>query len=627
VKWILDDNHIAQLINGVVVQLSASSLWEYFLGSSENAAIEDSGLRLSDLSTAKIGVPLKAELLHEHDSNAIHFYPYVMRKDTRIPVDIRNGRITDHGIYGSTVFYINGPTDDMSEALQTVGIASAGKITLHQYLQLLVICKERNINIIENNVDMSLLDKALVSAALKPVHVSATLYPYQKIGYAWLKYMSDEKCGCILGDEMGLGKTLQVISLMSDFAYSRRSPMLVVAPVSLLENWKREINRFAPKIKEYVHHGSNRTGRYQELLNYDVVIISYNTAVSDLSMLRMVNWTLVCLDEAQNVKNPASDRAKSVKLIPREMSIAVTGTPFENYITDIWSIVDFIFPGYFGTLSSFSSIVTDDVYGARLIEPMLSPLMIRRLVKDVAADLPEKVVIPTAISMSDAESAHYEQIRQDSMAQSGSQNPSLGSLQKLRMYCTHPMITNPELTGDPKKLSMKYERLCEVLYEIIGNREKVLIFTSYIKMFEIFLSDLPERYGVTVLAINGETPVIERQNLVDNFTNTNGAAIFILNPRAAGTGLNITAANHVIHYNLEWNPALEDQSSARAYRRGQNKTVFIHRLFYADSVEQVINERIERKRKVSDVAIIGVSGEQENREDITNALLLSPLSL
>jgi len=251
--------------------------------------------------------------------------------------------------------------------------------------------------------------------------------------------------------------------------------------------------------------------------------------------------------------------------------------------------------------------------------------MIRRLVKDVANDLPDKIVIPTAMIMSDAESRQYETMRLETIAQDECRSPVLGLLQKLRMFCTHPKITDQDLSGDPAMLSIKYERLCEVLEEITGNNEKVLIFTSYIRMFDIFLDDLPARFCIPVLAINGETPVSERQKIVDTFSDVGGSAIFVLNPRAAGTGLNITAANHVIHYNLEWNPALEDQSSARAFRRGQNRTVFIHRFFYANSVEQVINERIERKREISDAAIVGISGEQENREDIANALLLSPL--
>ena len=180
------------------------------------------------------------------------------------------------------------------------------------------------------------------------------------------------------------------------------------------------------------------------------------------------------------------------------------------------------------------------------------------------------------------------------------------------------------MDSDPEKYSIKYRRMCEILSEIIEKKEKAILFTSYTGMFNILLSDIPSRFHIPVYAINGSTPVDVRQPTVDTFSSVNGSALLVLNPRAAGTGLNITAANYVIHYNLEWNPALEDQASARAYRRGQSKTVFVYRLFYSNTVEQVVNDRIELKRSLSDTAVIGVSGKQENRDEILNALLLSP---
>jgi len=625
VKWIINDNHVAFLRDRELQHPNAAFLLDYLVGEKQFEDEDTSDLNPRELSVARIGVPLKAELFHTSEGAGIHFSLFVIRRGERIVVDMRNGIVIDHGIKDDTWFYITGPIEELNGVLKRAQISQTGELKLRQYLDLLSLCKNENFNLIENRIDMSLIDKPIAATGLLPQHITADLYGYQKTGYAWLKYMVDEGCGCILGDEMGLGKTLQVISLMSDFVAEKKTPMLVIAPVSLLENWKREINKFAPEMKPYIHHGIRRTGRYQELQKYDVVIVSYNTAVSDLSMLRMISWPLVSIDEAQNIKNPSSERARSVKMLPRDMSIAISGTPFENHVTDIWSITDFVFPDYLGTLASFNSTVSDDVYGAQLIEPMLTPIMIRRLVRDVADDLPDKVIIPQPIRMSDSESLEYERIRQEVLQQSQSSTPDLGLLQKLRMFCTHPDVVATDQSKGPLSTSVKYERLCEILDEIILSGEKVLIFTSYKRMFDIFTGDLTRRYGIPVLAINGETPIEERQELVDTFSNIRGSAIFILNPRAAGTGLNITAANHVIHYNLEWNPALEDQSSARAFRRGQDKTVFVHRLFYIDSVEQVVNDRIERKRAISEVAIVGTSGEQENREDITNALLLSPL--
>ncbi|HWQ96705.1 MAG TPA: DEAD/DEAH box helicase [Negativicutes bacterium] len=625
VKWIIDDNHLALQRGGEREQLTAAVLLDYLSGDKRFDDEDITDLNPRELFVAKVGIPLKAEICQLSQAASINFSLYVIHRGVRISVDIRNGAVIDHGINNNTWFYITGPIEELNDFLRLAKITQTGDLRLHQYLDLVRLCEKADFTLIENRIDMSLIDKPIAATGLVPQHVTAELYGYQKTGYAWLKYMADERCGCILGDEMGLGKTLQIISLMSDYAADKKTPMLVIAPVSLLENWKREINKFAPEMEPYIHHGIQRTGRYQELKKYDVVIISYNTAVSDLSMLRMINWPLVSVDEAQNIKNPSSERARSIKRLPRDMSIAISGTPFENHITDIWSITDFVFPEYLGTLTSFNDTVSDDVFGAQLIEPMITPIMIRRMVRDVADDLPEKVIIPQPIRMSDTECSEYEIIRQEAFAKSLNSPLDLGLLQRLRMFCTHPDIIETNQFGDPLNRSMKYERLCEILDEILMSGEKVLIFTSYKKMFDIFTRDLPRRYGILVLAINGETPVEDRQNLVDTFSGIQGSAIFILNPRAAGTGLNITAANHVIHYNLEWNPALEDQSSARAFRRGQDKTVFVHRLFYVDSVEQIVNERIERKRVISEAAIVGTSGMQENRKDITNALLLSPL--
>jgi SNF2 family DNA or RNA helicase len=304
----------------------------------------------------------------------------------------------------------------------------------------------------------------------------------------------------------------------------------------------------------------------------------------------------------------------------------VSGTPFENHITDVWSLVDFSVPGLFGNLGDFQKNISDDVFGAKKIEPLLSPIMIRRLVRDVANDLPEKVVIPQPLIMSDDEQANYERYRIEALesAESGAQ-VSLALLQKLRMYCTHSNLCDDayEKEADPSMSSIKYQRFCEIVEEIISKNEKVIVFTSYKKMFDIFLTDVPARFGIEIDSINGDTPVEERQCIVDWFNNINGSAMLILNPRAAGTGLNITGANHVIHYNLEWNPSLEDQSTARAYRRGQSKTVFVYRLFYSKTVEEVVNDRIERKREIASTAVVGTDGVSE-RNDILRALELAP---
>ena len=342
-------------------------------------------------------------------------------------------------------------------------------------------------------------------------------------------------------------------------------------------------------------------------------------------MLNMIKWKMVVLDEAQSIKNPDSSRTRACKQLNRVRSLAVSGTPFENHITDIWSLVDFIQPGLLGTLNTFKKNITDDIEGGKKIEPILSALMVRRLVSDVAKDLPEKIVSTQPLRMSEIECQQYCNYLEALKDGMDTENPSLGMLQQIRIYCTHPYaVKDSSCKDDPSVVSVKYQRFCEIVEEIISRKEKVIVFTSYKRMFEIFEEDIPVRFGIKIWSINGETPIEDRQCIVDKFNHLDEPAMLVLNPRAAGTGLNITGANHVIHYNLEWNPSLEDQSSARAYRRGQEKTVFVYRLYYTDTVEEVVNERIERKRDIASYAIIGNDGKSQDKADILRALELVP---
>jgi SNF2 family DNA or RNA helicase len=249
--------------------------------------------------------------------------------------------------------------------------------------------------------------------------------------------------------------------------------------------------------------------------------------------------------------------------------------------------------------------------------------MLRRHVVEVAADLPPRIDIPQILSLDSEGAEDYENLRNEINAEYG-EAASLVALGKLRMYCTHPFLINPN-TGDPVAVSPKYARLIEILEEIFSNRQKSIIFTSYTGMADLLVSDIHSRFGVFTACIDGRTPIKERQNMVDRFSGIFGSAALVLNPRAAGTGLNVTAANHVIHYNLEWNPAIEDQASARAHRKGQALPVTVHRLYYEKTVEDVINTRILRKRDIASAAVVGHSGD-EDAADIFSAIRISPLS-
>ncbi|MEP7197981.1 MAG: DEAD/DEAH box helicase [Saprospiraceae bacterium] len=502
-----------------------------------------------------------------------------------------------------------------------------GYITLKKAIDL--IKSNNDLVVVINGEDMLREDSDNLNIhtdqdLLSDIEFNATLYPYQKRGVQWMKNLFDEELGFILADEMGLGKTIQIIALITIARKLFKAPALIIAPATLLENWRREIAKFSPSLTCFIHAGQNRTGFPFELEKYDVIITSYDIVVSDQSMMKMILWSFVILDEAQAIKNPDTQRAKAVKSLNRKISIAVSGTPFENRLLDIWSLFDFICQGMLGKRNNFEKEFCTNEENASRIEQIISPLILRRRVIDVAKDLPEKIVIPEAILMNSIQIDKYENIRTETQKQYGTQ-ATLVSLIKLRQFCTHPDLLNKSIPNNPLEESGKYQRLTELLTEILNNGFKSIIFTSYTLMTDILIFDLSRRFLVPTMNIDGRTPIPERQQIVDDFSSVNGPAVLILNPKAAGTGLNITAANYVIHYNPEWNPATEDQATARSYRRGQKLPVFVYRLFYSNTVEEVMQDRMERKRDLSHLAIVGTNASEIDSSDIARALSLSPV--
>lgn len=450
-------------------------------------------------------------------------------------------------------------------------------------------------------------------------------YEYQKAGISYLNMVSDEGVGCILGDDMGLGKTLQIIALLQLEKNKGRQGSLVIAPATLLENWRREISSFAPLLSVYVHAGMHRAGVSDGLDTLDVVLVSYETAIRDEPILSQIAWNILVLDEAQNIKNPLAKRTKVIKSLPRRVSIAVTGTPFENRSEDLWSLADFAVYGLLGDIESFSKRYSDDEEGAEMLAPLISPIMLRRLVEHVAKDLPEKIEIPQAISVSRKFAESYENLRLRTLEEYG-KAANMVATTRLRMLCVHPsLITGTYSLYDTEKDFPKYEHTMELMNEIFSKKEKLLIFTTYQKMVDIFMRDSITRWPEGYFNfIDGRVEVSRRQEVVDEFFNYSEIGALFLNPKAAGSGLNITAANHVIHYNPEWNPALTEQASRRSYRRKQEKPVTIHHLYYADTVEEVIFERAGYKRTIADLAVQGNDG-SVTKDILQEALTITPL--
>ena len=454
-----------------------------------------------------------------------------------------------------------------------------------------------------------------------PIGINAILYPYQCDGWRWINFVIQEQLGGILGDEMGLGKTLQIICALNNLFENINTNALIIAPGSLLENWIREFTKFSPKIHILKHHGPERTGSPAELKKYKVVLTSYDSIIRDISLFRMLNWNVVVLDEAQNIKNPNSIRAKAVKKLPRNAGVAVTGTPIENSIIDLWSIMDFIVPNYLGDLKSYITNYSDIGSTAEL-EPLVKPLILRRRVSEVATELPKRIDITELLEMQGDESLKYEETRL-SIKSKLDKSVTLVTLNKLRQYCAHPELIGVYNANNWTNFT-KFKRLQELLEEIFSLKEKVIVFTSFRAMANKIVNMTKNKFNLEANYLDGRIKTDERQPVIDKFELNPNSALLVLNPRAGGTGLNITAANHVIHYNPEWNPAIVDQASARAYRRGQTQPVTVRHLIYLNTVENVILERLNRKRKIANSTILGVKGNESDFTDIIASLERSP---
>lgn len=462
--------------------------------------------------------------------------------------------------------------------------------------------------------------------------LTATLFPYQARGVRWMWETISHTGGLILADEMGLGKTLQIIALLLIDPPKTNNPALIVCPTSLIANWVREFARFAVGITVLVHRGPSRAGVYRELQKTNVVITTYDTMVNDISIFSSFEWSWVICDEAQAIKNPDSNRRRAIVTIPRRRTIPMTGTPVENSLLDLWSLVDFAIPGLIGSRGEFEALYPDSIESAQAIGRFTDPVILKRSVADVAGDLPERVDIDVPLELDDQLTDHYLMVRQTTLAKYPLAGALVATLQ-LQLVCAHPWLRRDDendIDGENAGvvrasayplMTPKMERAVALLREAFFNVRKVIIFALFNRVGGLLReasSDLPNAYWG---AINGSTPQKERQTIIDEFSAHEGPGCLVLNPKAAGAGLNITAATVVIHFTPVWNPAIEAQASARAHRRGQTQPVTVYRLFYKDTVEEVM---IDRSLWKSELANESVPVSSRNAADLKRALEIAP---
>ena len=486
-----------------------------------------------------------------------------------------------------------------------------------------------------------LLDEALhstVTPIATPPSFVGTLRPYQERGVAWLTFLGGLGLGACLADDMGLGKTAQLIATL--LADPVEGPTLVVCPVSVLGNWSRELERFSPHLSVLVHHGSQRhddaVPLAQRIIGYNVVLTTYALVARDVEQLCEVTFARVVLDEAQQVKNPGTAQTKAVARLNARRRIALTGTPVENRLTELWSLMQVLNPGLLGSFASFKRRFAapiereHDEAATALLRRITTPFVLRRLKTDrtIIDDLPDKIEQTERCLLSREQATLYQavvdELLEASLAADGITRRGLvlAGISKLKQVFNHPAHFLHDgsplvsVVGTPR--SGKLARVEELLDEIIDAGDKALVFTQFAQWGDLLTTHLNRRYGRQPLWLHGGVPRAKRDEMVNAFAEADGPPIFLLSLKAGGTGLNLTAASHVIHFDRWWNPAVEDQATDRAYRIGQRRTVLVHKLVSTGTIEERIDEMITSKRSLAK-RVVG-DGEQWITELSTDEL-------
>ena len=471
----------------------------------------------------------------------------------------------------------------------------------------------------------NLRDHSQLEAVADPPGLHAQLREYQKRGVAWLAFLDSlDLCGC-LADDMGLGKTIQVIArlLHEQSQQDRQPPTLLIAPTSVLGNWQKEIERFAPQLQTLIHHGANRCKDAKlfsaEVLEKDVIIVSYSLALRDTALLSAVRWHRIVLDEAQNIKNPEAKQTKAILKLDARLRLALTGTPVENRLLDLWSIFNFLNPGYLGKQAGFrkhfeTPIQRDrDPAKSAHLKRLVEPFILRRVKTDptIIKDLPDKVENKQYCNLSREQASLYEAVVRDVETQlqesEGIQRQGLmlSTLMKLKQICNHPAQFLQDNSPFDASRSHKLERLSDMLTEMLSEGESALVFTQFTEIGSQLERYLKTHLNCQTYYLHGGTSRTKREQMISQFQDADSPpAVFVLSLKAGGVGITLTRANHVFHFDRWWNPAVEDQATDRAFRIGQTRNVFVHKFLTLGTLEERIDQMIEEKKQMAG-AIVG----------------------
>ena len=489
------------------------------------------------------------------------------------------------------------------------------------------------ISIKERNINESLFEYK------KPSLLDAELYTYQQEGYLWLKSLREQSLGGLLADDMGLGKTMQVIAYMANLKENNRlKPTIIVVPKSLVENWENEISKFISfKKLVYKHMGGDRVKDENYIKTFDIVITTYDILVRDQLILGKINWQTMIIDEAQKIKNSSTLYSSAAKAMKAEHVIALTGTPVENNLSELWSIVDFVQPGLLDSYSVFKerfqnpieknldNIEVIDQISDELIAT-IRPIFLRRTKKEKLKDLPSKIIKHKYCQLGEEQLKLYGETIENNRNDKR-KGQALKYLQELLMLSSHPNLISKakdEKASELIKKCPKLQMTLDILRDIKNKKEKVIVFTRFKDMQSILRSAIYAEFNMSVSLINGDV-TDKRLDIIREFEEKDGFNILILSPRAAGTGLNIVGANHVIHYTREWNPAVENQATDRVYRIGQNKDVYVYYpitiVESGISVEAKLNDLLEQKTLLSDEVIIPMEKTKVTGEELLEGVM------
>ncbi len=454
-----------------------------------------------------------------------------------------------------------------------------------------------------------------------PAGFRGTLRPYQARGTSWLAFLGRWGLGACLADDMGLGKTIQTLALVQrHWEANGKKPVLLICPTSVVGNWGKEAERFTPGLPVLAHHGLKRTrgdALRKQVAGQALVLSSYALLHRDREALAKVDWGGVILDEAQNVKNPETKQSQAARALTAGYRIALTGTPVENHVGDLWAILEFLNPGFLGTQADFRRRffvpiqAHRDAEASARLKRLTGPFVLRRLKTDksIIADLPDKLEMKVFCNLTKEQASLYEAtVKASTETIFGAKDVRrkgliLGLLSKLKQVCNHPA----QFLGDNSPIpgrSGKLARLTEMLDEVLQAGDRALIFTQFTEMGDMIQRHLQDEFGREVLFLHGGVPAKRRDRMVARFQEASGPRLFLLSLKAGGTGLNLTAANHVFHFDRWWNPAVENQATDRAFRIGQTKNVQVHKFVCVGTLEERIDEMIERKQKMA-ASVVG----------------------